>query len=115
MLLMYKHNSYMVLLHSSVLICLLLLLYSVASTMDVVAFSSPLLSFSTSIGRTCVTNLQLSAGRAQVSGTVIGVGKSVTSVGRIIAHLLSGVAQEITSYGPPSLGAALAPNFTLFQ
>ncbi|XP_027242546.1 major facilitator superfamily domain-containing protein 9 isoform X3 [Cricetulus griseus] len=105
---LYKHNSYMVLLHSSALTCLLLLLYSVASTMHVVVFSSTLLSFSTSIGRTCVTDLQLSAGGAQASGTVIGVGQSVTAVGRIIAPLLSGVAQEISPCGPPSLGAALA-------
>ncbi|CAH7233770.1 major facilitator superfamily domain-containing protein 9 [Phodopus roborovskii] len=105
---LYKHNSYMVLLHSSVITWLLLLLYSAARTMDVVVFSSTLLSFSTSIGRTCITDLQLSAGGAQASGTVIGVGQSVTAVGRIIAPLLSGLAQEISPCGPPSLGAALA-------
>ncbi|XP_021085931.1 major facilitator superfamily domain-containing protein 9 isoform X2 [Mesocricetus auratus] len=105
---LYKHDSYMVLLHSSVLTCLLLLLYSVASTMGVVVFSSTLLSFSTSIGRTCTTDLQLSAGGAQASGTVIGVGQSVTAVSRIIAPLLSGVVQEISPCGPPSLGVALA-------
>ncbi|XP_052600963.1 major facilitator superfamily domain-containing protein 9 [Peromyscus californicus insignis] len=105
---LYKHNSHMVLLHSSALTCLLLLLYSMATTMDVVVFSSTLLSFSTTIGRTCITDLQLSAGGAQASGTVIGVGQSVTAVGRIIAPLLSGVAQEISPCGPPSLGTALA-------
>ncbi|KAL1771326.1 major facilitator superfamily domain-containing protein 9 [Sigmodon hispidus] len=105
---LYKHNSHMVLLHSSVLTCLLLLFYSVASTMNVVVFSSTLLSFSTTIGRTCITDLQLSVGGAQASGTVIGVGQSVTAVGRIIAPLLSGVAQEFSPCGPPSLGTALA-------
>lgn len=105
---LYKHNSHTVLLHSSALTCLLLLLYSTATTMDVVVFSSTLLSFSTTIGRTCITDLQLRAGGAQASGTVIGVGQSVTAVGRIIAPLLSGVAQEISPCGPPSLGAALA-------
>ncbi|XP_057607249.1 major facilitator superfamily domain-containing protein 9 [Chionomys nivalis] len=105
---LYKHNSHMVLLHSSALTCLLLLLYSVAGTMHVVVLSSTLLSFSTSIGRTCITDLQLSAGGAQASGTVIGVGQSVTAVARVIAPLLSGVAQELSPCGPPSLGAALA-------
>ncbi|XP_041511928.1 major facilitator superfamily domain-containing protein 9 [Microtus oregoni] len=105
---LYKHNSHMVLLHSSALTCSLLLLYSVAGTMHVVVLSSTLLSFSTSIGRTCITDLQLSAGGAQASGTVIGVGQSVTAVARVIAPLLSGVAQELSPCGPPSLGAALA-------
>ncbi|XP_049990712.1 major facilitator superfamily domain-containing protein 9 [Alexandromys fortis] len=105
---LYRHDSHMVLLHSSALTCSLLLLYSVASTMHVVVLSSTLLSFSTSIGRTCITDLQLSAGGAQASGTVIGVGQSVTAVARVIAPLLSGVAQELSPCGPPSLGAALA-------
>ncbi|EDL14584.1 major facilitator superfamily domain-containing protein 9 [Mus musculus] len=105
---LYKHNSYMVLLHSSVLTCLLLVVYSTTCSMAMVVFSSTLLSFSTTIGRTCITDLQLSVGGAQASGTVIGVGQSVTAVGRILAPLLSGVAQEISPCGPPSLGAALA-------
>lgn len=105
---LYRHDSHMVLLHSSALTCSLLLLYSAASTMHVVVLSSTLLSFSTSIGRTCITDLQLSAGGAQASGTVIGVGQSVTAVARVIAPLLSGVAQELSPCGPPSLGAALA-------
>ncbi|XP_051008691.1 major facilitator superfamily domain-containing protein 9 isoform X2 [Acomys russatus] len=105
---LYKHNSYTVLLHSSALTCLLLLLYSTTSTVAVVVCSSTLLSFSTAIGRTCITDLQLSVSGAQASGSVIGVGQSVTAVGRIIAPVLSGVAQEISPCGPPSLGAALA-------
>ncbi|XP_011910900.1 PREDICTED: major facilitator superfamily domain-containing protein 9 isoform X5 [Cercocebus atys] len=105
---LYKHNSQVLLLHSSMLTCALLLLYSLAPTMGAVVLSSTLLSFSTAIGRTCITDLQLTVGGAQASGTLIGVGQSVTAVGRIIAPLLSGVAQEVSPCGPPSLGAALA-------
>lgn len=105
---LYKHNSHAVLLHSSVLTFTLLLLYSTAHTMGIVVFSSTLLSFSTAIGRTCITDLQLTVGGAQASGTLIGMGQSVTAVGRVIAPLLSGVAQEVSPCGPPSLGAALA-------
>lgn len=105
---LYKHNSHAVLLHSSALTCTLLLLYSTAHTMGVVVLSSTLLSFSTSIGRTCITDLQLTMGGTQASGTLIGMGQSVTAVGRIIAPLLSGVAQEVSPCGPPILGAALA-------
>lgn len=105
---LYKHNSQALLLHSSMLTCALLLLYSLAPTLGAVVLSSTLLSFSTAIGRTCITDLQLTVGGAQASGTLIGVGQSVTAVGRIIAPLLSGVAQEVSPCGPPSLGAALA-------
>lgn len=105
---LYRHNSHMVLLHSNTLTCLLLLVYSTTGSMAMVVFSSTLLSFSTAIGRTCITVLQLSVGGAQTSGTIIGVGQSVTAVSRILAPLLSGAAQEISPCGPPSLGAALA-------
>ncbi|XP_039696057.1 major facilitator superfamily domain-containing protein 9 isoform X2 [Pteropus medius] len=105
---LYGHNSHRVLLHSSTLTFLLLLLFSTARTMAAVILSSTLLSFSTAIGRTCITDLQLTVGGAQASGTLIGVGQSVTAVGRVIAPLLSGVAQEVSPCGPPSLGAALA-------
>ncbi|XP_007957681.1 major facilitator superfamily domain-containing protein 9 [Orycteropus afer afer] len=105
---LYKHNLHMILLHSSLLTFMLLLLYSMAHNMGMVVFSSTLLSFSTTLGRTCITDLQLTVGGAQASGTLIGVGQSVTAVGRIIAPLLSGVVQEVSPCGPPSLGAALA-------
>ncbi|KAM6179192.1 major facilitator superfamily domain-containing protein 9 [Erethizon dorsatum] len=105
---LYGHNLHAALLHSSVLTCALLLLYASAGTMALVVLASMLLSFSTTIGRTCVTDLQLTVGGAQASGTIIGMGQSVTAVGRIIAPLLSGVAQEVSPCGPPGLGAALA-------
>ncbi|XP_003471787.1 major facilitator superfamily domain-containing protein 9 isoform X2 [Cavia porcellus] len=105
---LYGHNLHTALLHSNVLTCALLLLYTSAGTMALVVLASTLLSFSTAIGRTCVTDLQLTVGGPQASGTIIGMGQSVTAVGRIIAPLLSGVAQEISPCGPPGLGAALA-------
>ncbi|XP_054433946.1 major facilitator superfamily domain-containing protein 9 isoform X2 [Pteronotus mesoamericanus] len=105
---LYRHNSHKVLRHSSMLTFLLLLLYSVAPTMGTVVFSSTLLAFSTAIGRTCITDLQLTVGGAQARGTLIGLGQSVTAVGRVMAPILSGLAQEVSPCGPPSLGAALA-------
>ncbi|XP_037662619.1 major facilitator superfamily domain-containing protein 9 isoform X2 [Choloepus didactylus] len=105
---LYKHNSHAILLHSSLLTFLVLLLYSTAPTMGVVGLSSTLLSFSTALGRVSITDLQLRVGGAQASGSLIGVGQSVTAVGRILTPLLSGVVQEVSPCGPPSLGAALA-------
>ncbi|XP_060043607.1 major facilitator superfamily domain-containing protein 9 isoform X2 [Erinaceus europaeus] len=105
----YNDNCHTMLLHSNTLTCLLLVLYSMACTMSIVVFASTLLSFSTSIGRTCITDLQLTmGGGAQASGTLIGIGQSVTAVGQILAPLLSGVAQEVSPCGPPILGAMLA-------
>ncbi|XP_032980976.1 major facilitator superfamily domain-containing protein 9 isoform X3 [Rhinolophus ferrumequinum] len=97
---LYGHDSHRILLHSNTLTFLLLLLYSAARTMAAVVLSSTLLSFSTAIGRTCITDLQLTEGGARSSGTLIGVGQSVTAVGRIVAPLLSGVAQEGVFWGP---------------
>lgn len=105
---LYRHNSPRLLLHSSALTFLLLLLFSTAPTLGTAVVPSMLLSFSTTIGRTCITDLQLAAGGSQTRGTLIGVGQSVTAVGRIVAPLLSGVAQEFSPCGPPSLGAVLA-------
>ncbi|XP_004844531.1 major facilitator superfamily domain-containing protein 9 [Heterocephalus glaber] len=104
----YRHNLHTALLHSSALTCALLLLHASAGTVALVVLTSTLLSFSTAVGRTCVTDLQLTVGGARASGTVIGVGQSVTAVARIIAPLLSGVAQELSPRGPPGLGAGLA-------
>ncbi|KFO38551.1 Major facilitator superfamily domain-containing protein 9 [Fukomys damarensis] len=105
---LYGHNLHAALLHSSALTCALLLLHALAGTMALVVLTSTFLSFSTNIGRTCITDLQLTMGGARASGAVIGVGQSVTAVARIIAPLLSGVVQEVSPRGPPSLGAALA-------
>ncbi|XP_004417229.1 PREDICTED: major facilitator superfamily domain-containing protein 9 [Odobenus rosmarus divergens] len=105
---LYGHDGRAILLHSSALTCLLLVLHAAARSVAVAVLCSSLLAVSTAVGRICITDLQLAAGGARASGAVIGVGQSVTAVGRIIAPLLSGLAQEVSPCGPPSLGAALA-------
>ncbi|NXD07508.1 MFSD9 protein, partial [Nothocercus nigrocapillus] len=105
---LYQHNTYTILLHSSILTCTLILLYTSALNVWTVILSSTFLSFSTTVGRTCLTDLELSLGGNQARGALLGVGQSVTSVGRIVAPLLSGIAQEFSPCGPPSLGVALA-------
>nr|XP_006127710.1 major facilitator superfamily domain-containing protein 9 isoform X1 [Pelodiscus sinensis] len=105
---LYQYNTYALLLHSTVLTCVLIMLYSTALSIWTVVLSSTFLAFSTTVGRTCITDLELALGGNQASGTLIGVGQSVTSVGRIIAPLLSGIAQEFSPCGPPSLGVGLA-------
>ncbi|XP_069827080.1 major facilitator superfamily domain-containing protein 9 isoform X2 [Dendropsophus ebraccatus] len=105
---LYQYNTYTMLLHSSVLTFFSILLYSVAPKMWIVILSSTFLAFSTSIGRTCIVDLELTLGHKHGSGTLIGVGQSVTSVGRILVPLFSGIAQEYSPCGPPQLGAVLA-------
>ncbi|XP_045443239.1 major facilitator superfamily domain-containing protein 9 isoform X2 [Pipistrellus kuhlii] len=105
---LYRHDCPRLLLHSSALTCLLLLLFATAPTAGAAAVPALLLAFSTAVGRTCITDLQLAAGGARAGGALIGLGQSVTAVGRVVAPLLSGVAQEFSPCGPPSLGAALA-------
>uniref|UniRef100_A0ACB8FJ76 Uncharacterized protein n=2 Tax=Sphaerodactylus townsendi TaxID=933632 RepID=A0ACB8FJ76_9SAUR len=104
---LYQHNNYAILLRSTILTCLLLMLYSLSASVWTVIFSSTVLAFSTTVGRTCITDLELTLGGNQASGTLIGIGQSVSAVGRIVAPLLSGIAQEFSPCGPPSLGVVL--------
>ncbi|XP_009076211.1 PREDICTED: major facilitator superfamily domain-containing protein 9, partial [Acanthisitta chloris] len=105
---LYGHNTYRLLLHSSTFTCTLILLYTSALSIWMVILSSTFLAFSTTIGRTCIIDLELTIGGNEASGTLLGVGQSVTSVGRILAPLLSGIAQEFSPCGPPSLAVGLA-------
>ncbi|CAI5655691.1 major facilitator superfamily domain-containing protein 9 isoform X3 [Oreochromis niloticus] len=105
---LYKNNMSALLLHSTVLTSTLIFLYAAAPNVWQVLLTSTFFAISTTIGRTCITDLELERGGVQASGTLIGAGQSVTAVGRILAPLLSGLAQEFSPCGPPSLGVVLA-------
>ncbi|XP_042175815.1 major facilitator superfamily domain-containing protein 9 [Oncorhynchus tshawytscha] len=105
---LYGNNMSALLLYSSVLTCCLILLYAVAPSVWHVFLCSTFIAISTTIGRTCITDLILQKGGAHDSGTLIGAGQSVTAVGRVLAPLLSGLAQEFSPCGPPILGVGLA-------
>ncbi|XP_038145541.1 major facilitator superfamily domain-containing protein 9 [Cyprinodon tularosa] len=105
---LYRNNMPALLLHSTVLTCSLILLYATAPSVWQVVLTSTFFAISTSIGRTCITDLELQRGGAHASGTLIGAGQSVTAVGRVLAPLLSGLTQEISPCGPASLGVVLA-------
>ncbi|XP_031150172.1 major facilitator superfamily domain-containing protein 9 [Sander lucioperca] len=105
---LYGNNMHALLLHSTVLTSLLIFLYAAAPSVSQVLLTSTFFAISTTIGRTCITDLELQRGGVQASGTLIGAGQSVTAVGRVLAPLLSGLAQEFSPCGPPSLGVVLA-------
>ncbi len=104
---LYGNNMSALLLHSTALTCTLIFLYATASSIWQLLLTSTFFAISTTIGRTCITDLELQRGGAQASGTLIGAGQSVTAVGRVLAPLLSGLAQEVSPCGPPSLGVVL--------
>ncbi|KAL7881676.1 hypothetical protein AOLI_G00085240 [Acnodon oligacanthus] len=105
---LYGNKMSALLLHSTMLTCSLIFLYTTAPNVWQVLLTSTFFAISTTIGRTCITDLELQRGGAQASGTLIGAGQSVTAVGRVLAPLLSGLAQEFSPCGPPSLGVVLA-------
>ncbi|XP_060785634.1 major facilitator superfamily domain-containing protein 9 isoform X4 [Neoarius graeffei] len=106
---LYRGNMSALLLHSTAFTCSLIFLYAAAGSVWHVLLSSTFFAISTSVGRICITDLELQCGgSARASGTLIGAGQSVTAVGRILAPLLSGLTQEISPCGPPSLGVLLA-------
>ncbi len=104
---LYGNNMSALLLHSTALTCTLIFLYATAPNVWQVLLTSTFFAISTTIGRTCITDLELQRGGTQASGTLIGAGQSVTAVGRVLAPLLSGLAQEVSPCGPPSLGVVL--------
>ncbi|XP_032082528.1 major facilitator superfamily domain-containing protein 9 [Thamnophis elegans] len=103
----YRHNTFAMLLHSTLLTCLFMFLYSVSESLWTLILSCTFLAFSTTVGRTCITELELMLGGDQASGMLIGVGQSVSAVGRIISPIISGVVQEYSPRGPPILGSLL--------
>ncbi|KAM9802024.1 major facilitator superfamily domain-containing protein 9 [Syngnathus typhle] len=105
---LYGNNMAALLLHSTLLTCLLITLYATAQGVWQVLLTSTFFAISTTVGRTSITDLELQRGGARGSGTLIGAGQSVTAVGRVLAPLLSGVTQEFSPCGPPSLGVLLA-------
>ncbi|KAM9347446.1 major facilitator superfamily domain-containing protein 9 [Symphorus nematophorus] len=105
---LYGNDMPALLLHSTILTCSLIFLYAAAPSVWQVLLTSTFFAISTTIGRTCITDLELQRGGVQASGTLIGAGQSVTAVGRVLAPLLSGLAQEFSPCGPPSLGVVLA-------
>uniref|UniRef100_A0A6J0SXC8 Major facilitator superfamily domain-containing protein 9 isoform X1 n=1 Tax=Pogona vitticeps TaxID=103695 RepID=A0A6J0SXC8_9SAUR len=104
---LYQHQTYAILLRSSVVTCVFMMLHSSSASVWIVILSSTALAFSTTVGRTCITDLELALGGNEASGMLIGVGQSVSAVGRIISPLLSGIAQEFSPCGPPVLGSFL--------
>ncbi|XP_029968515.1 major facilitator superfamily domain-containing protein 9 [Salarias fasciatus] len=105
---LYGNNMPALLLHSTLLTCSLIFLYAAAPSVWQVLLTSTFFAISTTIGRTCITDLELRRGGVRASGTLIGAGQSVTAVGRVLAPLLSGLMQEFSPCGPPSLGVVLA-------
>ncbi|XP_028656483.1 major facilitator superfamily domain-containing protein 9 [Erpetoichthys calabaricus] len=105
---LYLGNTYSMLLHSSILTCCLIFFYASAVAFWQVFLCATFFSISTTIGRTCITDLELRCGGTQASGTLIGAGQSIAALGRVAAPILSGFAQEFSPCGPPWLGAILA-------
>ncbi|XP_070607159.1 major facilitator superfamily domain-containing protein 9 isoform X1 [Erythrolamprus reginae] len=111
----YSHNTFAMLLHSTVLSCLFMFLYAISESLWTVILCCTFLAFSSTVGRTCITELELTLGGDQASGMLIGLGQSVTSVGRIISPILSGVVQEYSPRGPSILGSLLGLSAVLIM
>lgn len=105
---LYNNKTFLLLLHSSILTCCTMVVYSFATSIKVIVLCTTVFGFSTTIGRMCITDVELGRIGKQARGTLMGAGQSVTAVARILAPVLSGLVQEVSACGPPRLGAGLA-------
>lgn len=105
---LYNNKTFLLLLHSSILTCCTMVVYSFATSIKVIVLCTTVFGFSTTIGRMCITDVELGRIGKQARGTLMGAGQSVTAVARILAPVLSGLVQEVSVCGPPRLGAGLA-------
>ena len=66
------------------------------------------LSFATSNLKICTLKLMLSRGGSDVSGAIIGMGNSVSSLGRAVGPSIVGVAQEVSSQASCNVSIVIA-------
>lgn len=104
----YHNNDAKMLLHFSVLMTVSILCITFAPGIStLVLFIAPL-SLSSAVSRVCTTNLTFKRSQEDEKGLLQGIGNSLSSIARMISPALGGLAQELSIYGPGSVGVALA-------
>ncbi|XP_014670117.1 PREDICTED: major facilitator superfamily domain-containing protein 9-like isoform X2 [Priapulus caudatus] len=94
-------------LHASALLAVCLVALAYAPNLHVLLFFLALLSISSAIARICSRQIVVSRCHADEIGGVTGMSGTVTSVARMVAPLLGGIAMDVALEGPELLGIAI--------
>lgn len=104
----YNHNDAKMQLHFSLLLMASLLGITFSpSILFIPVFITPL-AISSAVCRVCTTNLTFHRGSEDEKGVMLGIGNSLLSFARMISPALGGFVQEVSVYGPGSIGALIA-------
>ena len=104
----YNHNYAKMQLHFSLLLMASLLGITFSpSILYIPVFITPL-AISHAVCRVCITYLTFHRGSEDEKGAMLGIGNSLQSIARTISPALGGFVQEVSVYGPGSIGALIA-------
>lgn len=101
----YYNNNAKLLLHLSVLQVFTLLCLALAPSLSIFVVSLLPLSLVTTVARVAGTSLTLERGNKKEVGILMGFQQSCMSVARMLAPLIAGVVQEVSTSGPGLIGS----------
>jgi len=96
------------LLHLAILLVLTMIALSVSFSIWMFTLFLVPLCFVSTITRVAATSLTLERGKKEEVGILMGFQQSCMSIARMIAPLVAGISQEVTSSGPSIMGAVFA-------
>jgi len=104
----YYDDYWRLFLHINILMLVSILGMTFSSSLTSFSLYVGLFSFSTGVARVAQTNLLVLCGSGEDTGSLMGVGASVTSVARMLGPLLGGVALDVHVCGPGVVSALVA-------
>lgn len=104
----YYHSNATLLLHLAILLVVIMIGLSVSFSLWIFTLLLVPLCFVSTINRVAATSLTLERGRKEEVGILMGFQQSCMSIARMIAPLVAGMSQEVTSSGPSIMGALFA-------
>lgn len=104
---MYKEDLPRLYLHSSILLAICLVALAYSPNLYVLMFFLALMSVASAVARVCCRQIAMSRCHPDEIGVVTGMMATVTSVSRMMAPLLGGIAMDMSREGPELLGIVI--------
>lgn len=104
----YYHSNAKLVLHLAILLVITMIGLSLSFSIWMFNLFLIPLCFVSTITRVAATSLTLERGKKEEVGILMGFQQSCMSIARMIAPLVAGLSQEVTSSGPSIMGALFA-------